>query len=86
MVFDITSRESFEGLDAWYTKIIDGCESKVVVTLIGNKYDLPNRAVTNEEVMAFAKERNMNFMEVSAKSGYNISNAFQLVVEEVYRQ
>ena len=76
LVFDLTDRVSFDKLDIWLNKAIEGCESRVVISLIGNKCDLPNRAVSQEEINEYAKSNGLNYMEVSAKSGYNVTNAF----------
>ena len=48
VVFDLTNQKSFDDLEKWYTKIEQNCESKVVVMLIGNKCDLPNRVISYE--------------------------------------
>ena len=54
--------------------------------MIGNKADLiEKRAVTYEEAMAYAKERNLNYVELSAKTGKNVALAFQTIVEEIYK-
>ena len=57
----------------------------VTVTLLGNKCDLPNREVHYNEAMKYAKKMNMNYLEVSAKTGRNVENAFSLMVESIYR-
>ena len=48
--------------------------------LVGNKCDLPNRAVSYNTAMQFARERNMGYLEVSAKTGANIVNSFNCLV------
>ena len=57
----------------------------MVITLVGNKCDLP-RAVQYEEAEAFAKKNNCNYVEVSARTGKNINSAFKVMVEEIYKQ
>ena len=46
---------------------------------------IDKRAVTYEEAMAYAKERNLNYVELSAKTGKNVAAAFQTIVEEIYK-
>jgi len=58
----------------------------VTVTLLGNKSDLSNRQVHYNEAMAYAKKMRMNYLEVSAKTGRNVENAFRLMVKSIYRQ
>ena len=49
----------------------------MVISLIGNKADLvEKRAVTYEEASEYAKERGLNYVELSAKTGKNVANAF----------
>jgi len=52
--------------------------------LLGNKCDLPNRVVTFNEGMEFARQRNFGFLEVSAKTGTNIRNSFYGLVRGKY--
>jgi Ras family. len=54
--------------------------------LIGNKADLVEedpslRKVTIEEATDFARKYNLLFMETSAKTGHNVKEAFESLVE-----
>ena len=51
-------------------------DTKYVTTLVGNKADLPNREVTNAEATQYAQENGFGYIEVSAKTGANIEEAF----------
>ena len=53
-----------------------------IFVLIGNKKDLASekRQVTVEEGIAFAKERDFIFKEVSAKDGSNINDLFYVEI------
>lgn len=42
----------------------------------GNKCDSPDRAVDREEGERLAREYHVNFMETSAKTGFNVLSAF----------
>jgi len=48
--------------------------------LLGNKCDLPNREVTYNEGMDYARSRNFGFLEVSAKTGTNVRNSFNCLI------
>ena len=77
LVFDLSTRKTFEELDKWYEILSDSCNSEIVVSLIGNKCDLiEKRAVTYEEATEYAKKRNLNYIELSAKTGTNVAQAF----------
>jgi hypothetical protein len=54
--------------------------------LVGNKYDLvidnPNlRQVSTEEAKQWASKEKMHFIETSAKLGYKVVEAFELLAE-----
>ena len=82
MVFDSTSRKSFEAVDEWYSQVssnVDG--ARVIVMLLGNKADLPNKEVQYNEAMEYARSRNFGFLEVSAKTGFNVRACFNCLVK-----
>ncbi|EAY08676.1 Ras family protein [Trichomonas vaginalis G3] len=77
LVFDLTQRKTFEDLTSWLDDIRTFCDPNCIVQLIGNKSDLNHkRVISFEEANFFAQRNNMNYMEVSAKSGSYISEAF----------
>lgn len=54
--------------------------------LIGNKADIVNedpslRKVSIEEATEHSKKHNLLFMETSAKTGHNVKEAFEYLVE-----
>ena len=62
LIFSFDYRRSFEKLHQWMRTIKDKCDiSKKVIFLIGNKIDLAERKVTNEEAIAFAKLYKIDF-------------------------
>jgi small GTP-binding protein len=81
LVFDITSRDSFESVSRWLQDIRDVARSDVVTMLIGNKLDLAEkRQVTFEEAHSFAESHSMQYFETSAKTGQNVSAAVDACV------
>ena len=69
LVYDITNRKSYDDLNFWFNEIYAKCEKSVVVTIIGNKCDMPNNEVTNEEAVKFAQGHKSKHLLVSAKTG-----------------
>ena len=80
IVYDITSRESFEHIAAWIEEIRTYCAQSIYMILVGNKIDLDNeegkRQVQKEEGQELADKYNINFYETSAKAGTNVDDVF----------
>jgi Ras-related protein Rab-11A len=43
LVYDISSRESFDNLERWLVELRDHADEKIEVILVGNKSDLENK-------------------------------------------
>ena len=79
LVYDITRRETFTHVTKWLDDVRTNSSKNVTVILIGNKKDLEDkRQVSYEEGEAFAKENGLMFLETSAKTAYNVVEAFNL--------
>jgi small GTP-binding protein len=77
LVFDITDRKSFDDLTSWLNDIRTLCDANAVIQLIGNKADLKSqRVVTLTEAEAFASHQHMQYLEISARVGENVREAF----------
>lgn len=78
LVYDITSQRSFERIqDYWVEELRGNGPENIILTLAGNKCDLESdRAVSREAAEHYAKSINANFLETSAKTENNISEAF----------
>lgn len=80
LVYDCTDRASFEALDTWFQQISNNIDTRVIIMLLGNKCDLPQREVPYNEAMEYARGKNMGYLEVSAKTGANIRNSFNCLI------
>jgi small GTP-binding protein len=84
LVYDVTKRNSFEGIKNWVKQIKDLVSSRVNVVLIGNKIDLEDkREVKTEEGEQLGKEFNYQFFETTAKDGVNINEAFEALIKSI---
>ena len=76
LVYDLTSKSSFENLDRWLTEVsscvnvVNGRrDPKVILMLLGNKSDVRHlRQVSTEEGRKCAEKNAMLFMECSGES------------------
>jgi Ras-related protein Rab-6A len=83
-VYDTTRKETFNNLQSWISDVKSQREDDVVIAIAGCKIDLVDkREVTTEEAKKFADEHKALFTEVSAKTGNNIPQMFQQVVNQL---
>ena len=86
VVYDITDKESFNKIEKLVDDLKNGGDKNIYIILLGNKIDLEDRRViTKEEGENLAQKLNLGFGEVSAKTGDGIEEAFQKLINEVYR-
>ncbi|XP_072793153.1 ras-related protein Rab-37 isoform X2 [Taeniopygia guttata] len=84
LLYDITSKMSFDNIRAWLTEIHEYAQKDVVIMLLGNKADVSSeRAVRTEEGASLAREYGVPFMETSAKTGMNVELAFLAIAKEL---
>ena len=87
LVYNVTNKNSFDGLNYWYDFIQKELGQNVILGLAGNKTDLIfedgfDEEITSEEGKEFAKKINANFALVSAKeSGKEINSLFTQCIE-----
>jgi len=83
VVYDITSRESFEKSKIWVKELHDKSSPDQIIALVGNKIDLSNRSVDKEEAEKFAMEQNLMPFETSAKDGTNVTKVFEELAKKL---
>ncbi|OXB58354.1 hypothetical protein ASZ78_007834, partial [Callipepla squamata] len=76
LVYDITNRWSFDGIDRWI-KEIDEHAPGVPKILVGNRLHLAfKRQVSTEQAQTYAERLGMTFFEVSPLCNFNITESF----------
>jgi len=87
LVYDVTKQTTFENIPRWLRELREYANRDIVLVLVGNKADLVDkslRQVTEEHAKQLAAEYDLPFMEASAKSGFNVDEAFTLIVKNIY--
>ena len=88
-VYDITNRDSFNNLQEWIRTFTEVAGSDVIICIVGNKCDLPQRVVTMQEAEEFLKSsanpQNYLFFETSAKTGLGVNELFLRLAEELVK-
>ena len=83
LVYDITDKISFEKIQNYYISELEKNGGNIrKIILLGNKSDLKEeRKVNSEEGSKLAKKYGFIFMESSCKDNYNVSNAFETLID-----
>ena len=86
LVFDLTSRASFESIDnVWMEEVNKYAEAGVNLILVGNKNDLETeREVSREAAQAYANENGMTYFETSAKTGDEVESTFESMALQLH--
>lgn len=82
IVFDCTNEDSFDKAIDWYGKITAIKTENIPKILIGNKKDSNCDTFDHKQVTEFAKDKNMKFIQTSAKTGENVNEAFTYLFTE----
>ncbi|KAI3361207.1 hypothetical protein L3Q82_013404 [Scortum barcoo] len=89
LVFDMTNRASFDHIKEWHAEVCERVQPhKVLFVLVGQKSDRDTqgeRAVSRAEAEKLASQLGMPYVEVSAKTGQNVREAFELLTRRVYQ-
>lgn len=85
LMFDVTSRKSFEALDSWLREAAKFGAGKFPCILCGNKVDRM-RVVSEDEAKAYARAKGFEYFETSACTGVNITDAFHALFSLVVTQ
>ncbi|KAJ0056526.1 hypothetical protein NL108_010230 [Boleophthalmus pectinirostris] len=89
LVYDVTNESTFDNLKDWISFIEEHAPSDADRILLGNKCD-PNdstpRQVSKERGEKFATDYGIKLLEVSAKSGINVEEAFFTLARDIMRR
>ena len=87
IIFDISNETSFINLKSWMNDIKEECSADIPMILVGNKLDLEDkRVIDKERAMEFAKNKKLEYIETSSKTGENINKALSLIIEKIYQR
>ena len=87
LVYDITTKESFQHISYWLDEIKENPEKPFIV-LFGNKIDSEKEKwkVSTEEAKDYAESKNLPYFEVSAKTKQGLNEGFSYIINEIYEK
>lgn len=84
IVFDLTDRDSFAGLDEWLKIAREQSGNKCPIIVAANKHDMiEDFAIDISDAKAWANEHDCQFICTSAKTGENVQALFQEIAMNV---
>ena len=84
VVFDLTNKESFERVTEWLKQIRD-FSTRLPVGLFGNKSDLKERVITQDEIDKLCEREDLIYFETSAKNNIGIKEGFIKIATMAYK-
>jgi small GTP-binding protein len=86
LVFDVTRRRSFTELQKWVQEADESIGTRVPFLCVGNKTDLPDRAVPSDEAKRWAEDNGFLYLESSAKTGEGVADMFTVLAEVMWHE
>ena len=86
IVYDVTDRESFEKLNTWIQLYTDFNQyKKRIMIVLGNKIDIENRVVSQEEGNKYCKKKGLKYFETSSRNMKNVNEAFDKMIKKILK-
>lgn len=84
IIYDITNEKSYNNLKSWVQLIREECGSHMQIIIVGNKCDLDSeRKINQDEVMNYAEEEKIEYIETSCKTGENVHKVVKTICEKI---
>ena len=82
LFFDITNYKTFISIIRWLQDVKNHCDPNIIILLVGNKADKKlYRNVPEKEVAEIIKKYNLEYLEISAKTGESIETVINRPTE-----
>ena len=84
LVFDVTNRKSFDNIERWITDINENINNPIII-LFGNKVDVDKEkwSLNEKEIESFAKKKNLEYFEISAKNRKGIDKGSSYLAKKI---
>ena len=83
LLFDITNQDSFDNINSWMQDLQKNGRGKShKIYLIGNKIDLPDRKINQDQGHTLAESLGLKYYEMSCKENINVNEVVSRLVVE----
>lgn len=79
VVYDVSNKNSYDNTSKWIEEVKQEKGDDVIIVLVGNKVDLSEKEVNNDQVKEYCDNNGILFIETSAKSGFNVKQLFKRI-------
>ena len=83
VAYDISYKWSFDQVKFWIKEVKAYSNTETNIVIVGTKCDISDREVTEEEGKKLADELGVKYFETSAKTGYNVNEAYNFLIKEI---
>ena len=86
-VFDLGVKETFKNIKTWYINLEQMVDfKKVGAVLVGNKSDLESHDITEEKILDYSNQKNMEYIAASAKRNVNVNEIFIKILDDIMKK
>lgn len=85
LVYDVSNRQTFEALkEVWLKEFaLYSTRTAAVKMVVGNKVDIEDRQVSQQEGLEFARQHSTLFVESSAKTSTGVRQTFEELLRKI---
>ena len=84
VAYDISDKWSFDQVKTWIEDVKAYSNTEINIVIVGTKCDILDREVTEEEGKKLADELGVKYFETSAKTGYNVNEAYNFLIKDIF--
>ena len=86
LVYDVTIFDTFKKVESWIRTLQEVVGKDISLSIAGNKFDLSDKNTLSQNqatVDAYCAKENCNHVYTSAKTGYNVDQVFEDLINKV---
>ena len=83
IIYDVTSIISFNSLNFYIKEVKEKCGNDMPIIIIGNKIDLDDRLISEEEGEKYTKDNCVEYIEISVKNNINIDESIIKIAKKI---